>query len=185
MCTQQIPCSGSSPPAIILASSDSDSSSPSPSFSPISDLEGIMVSDESSKPCSSDASDETGEKLQPANDCSRPDANFETETLTATISTIAEQELSSSDTLQWSGFKIVGNNIDKNIRPSLQRLTHQTKSLHFFHSYAVKDRVNFCSASDARKARPSDFGCFIMSAEDWKWFKDNLPSSCFQVKYSY
>ncbi len=102
-----------------------------------------MVSDESSKPCSSDASDETGEKLQPANDCSRPDANFETETLTATISTIAEQELSSSDTLQWSGFKIVGNNIDKNIRPSLQRLTHQTKSLRFFHSYAVKDRVNF------------------------------------------
>ena len=45
--------------------------------------------------------------------------------------------------MRWQGFKIVGDNIDKNIRPSMQRLTHQTRSLHNFHSYAVKDRVSF------------------------------------------
>ena len=34
-----------------------------------------------------------------------------------------------------SCYKIVGDNIDKNIRPSFQRVSHQTKSLHYFHSY--------------------------------------------------
>ncbi len=62
--------------------------------------------------------------------------------------------------------------IDKNVRPSFQRLTHQTKSLHFFHSYAVKDRVNLSSASDTRKPRPSDYDYFVVSVEDWNWFKE-------------
>jgi len=39
----------------------------------------------------------------------------------------------------WNGFKIVGDNIDKNVRPSFQRAQHQTKSLHYFNSYAVRD----------------------------------------------
>ncbi len=43
--------------------------------------------------------------------------------------------------MQWSGFKLVGDNIDKNVRPSLQRLTHQTRSLHHFHSYAAVQGV--------------------------------------------
>lgn len=45
----------------------------------------------------------------------------------------------------WSGFKLVGDNIDKSIRPSHQR---RGKSLHYFHSYAAKDRVNLLSLSD-------------------------------------
>ena len=31
----------------------------------------------------------------------------------------------------WDGFKIVGDNIDKNIRPSFQRCNYQTKSFHY------------------------------------------------------
>jgi len=43
---------------------------------------------------------------------------------------------------------IVGDNIDKNIRPSFQQLDHQTKSLHYFHTFAVIDRVDFSTLSD-------------------------------------
>ena len=37
-----------------------------------------------------------------------------------------------------NGFVIVGDNIDKNVRPSFQRQNHQTESWHCFHSYAVQ-----------------------------------------------
>ena len=43
------------------------------------------------------------------------------------------------------GFAIVGYNIDKNVRPSYQREDRKTQSLHYFHSYAVKDRVDISS----------------------------------------
>lgn len=41
------------------------------------------------------------------------------------------------------------NNVDKNVCPSLQRLDHHTQSLHYFHSFAVLDWVDFSSLSDA------------------------------------
>ena len=45
-------------------------------------------------------------------------------------------------------YKIVGNNIDKNIRASFQRLDHQTKLLHYFYSFAVKDHIDFSTLSE-------------------------------------
>ena len=39
---------------------------------------------------------------------------------------------------QWNGFKIVGDNLDKNITPRFMRHAKQTQSLHFFNAYAVK-----------------------------------------------
>ena len=83
-----------------------------------------------------------------------------------------QKVLSSPESSQWSGFKIVVDNVDKNVRPSLQRLTHQTKSLHHFHSYAVKDRVNLSSALDASKSCLLDLSSFVMSSQDLNWFKD-------------
>ena len=50
------------------------------------------------------------------------------------------------------GFIIVGDNIDKNFRPSYQRQNRQTKSLHYFHAYAAKNRVDVSSLSDVRPA---------------------------------
>ena len=40
------------------------------------------------------------------------------------------------------GFIVVDDNIDKNIRPSFQRENHQTQSLHYFHSYTARNRVD-------------------------------------------
>ena len=50
----------------------------------------------------------------------------------------------------WDGFKVVGDNLDKNIRPTFQRFENKTKSMHCFHMYAVKDRVDFLASSDSK-----------------------------------
>ena len=47
------------------------------------------------------------------------------------------------------GYRFVGDNVDKNIKPSYQRHEHRGQSLHHFHSYAVKDRTVISSYSDA------------------------------------
>ena len=51
-------------------------------------------------------------------------------------------------TTEWFGYKFVGDNIDKNVKASLQRLDHSNKSYHFFHGYAVRDRVDLSTYSD-------------------------------------
>ena len=59
----------------------------------------------------------------------------------------------------WYGFKIVGDNIDKNIRRRHVRSDRQTISLHYFNSYAVKDRVNLDQLSESpptHTLHPSD-----------------------------
>lgn len=45
-------------------------------------------------------------------------------------------------------YKLVGDNIDKNVQPRIMRSDHQSRSLHYFHTYAVRDRVDLSSFSD-------------------------------------
>ena len=45
-------------------------------------------------------------------------------------------------------FKIVGDNIDKTIRPRQETSQHHTQSLHYFHSFAVKDRCDVSGLED-------------------------------------
>ena len=76
--------------------------------------------------------------------------------------------------LEWCGFKLVGDNIDKNIRPSFQRSNRQTKSLHYFHSFAVKDRVNLQSLSDVTPTNPNiDYSKLLPSAADITQFTND------------
>ena len=49
-------------------------------------------------------------------------------------------------------FKIVGDNIDKEIKPRHMRSDYQARSLHYFHSYAVRDRLNLDSYDDSPSA---------------------------------
>uniref|UniRef100_A0A1X7TR30 DUF6589 domain-containing protein n=1 Tax=Amphimedon queenslandica TaxID=400682 RepID=A0A1X7TR30_AMPQE len=46
------------------------------------------------------------------------------------------------------GFKIVGDNIDKNVRPRHNREDRKTISMHYYHSYAVCDRASIYGLSD-------------------------------------
>lgn len=48
----------------------------------------------------------------------------------------------------WRGFKLVGDNLDKNFRRRFQRVDYQTQSFHFFHLYALLDRIDLSQISD-------------------------------------
>ena len=52
----------------------------------------------------------------------------------------------------WKGFKVVGDNLDKTVRPRRQRFDERTKSLHYFNSMAILDRVDMSKLSDERSA---------------------------------
>ena len=56
---------------------------------------------------------------------------------------------------RWSGFKIVGDNLDKSIKPSHMRSDCQAKSLHYFNSIAVKDHVDLSHLYDIPPSGPA------------------------------
>ena len=48
-----------------------------------------------------------------------------------------------------AGFKLVGNNINKSIKPRYMHSDkHRNQSLHYFHSFAVKNRIYFSHLLD-------------------------------------
>lgn len=72
-----------------------------------------------------------------------------------------------SGTEIWKGFKIVGDNIDKTVRASFQRIERSTQSFHYFHVYATLDRVDFSGLSDVSPSKSViDPLSFLPSDED-------------------
>ena len=50
---------------------------------------------------------------------------------------------------RWTGFKIIGDNLGKNVYPSFMRLDCETKLLHYYHAYAALDRIDFSGLSES------------------------------------
>ena len=75
------------------------------------------------------------------------------------------------------GFKIVGDNVDKNVNPTYQRPEMQRQSFHHFHAYAVRDRVCIESLSDGspEKCVP-DPDKFIPDNDDISWIKKEMST---------
>lgn len=109
------------------------SSTEAPPFSPLSDF--------SEEECSDDDSEELPDEIP--EDSSMTDDDLNTTGTTVAIPT-------ATDNINiWNGYKLVGDNVDKNVRASFQRIGYTTQSLHYFHAYAVLDRVDFSGLSDA------------------------------------
>ena len=53
-------------------------------------------------------------------------------------------------------YKIVGDNIDKNIHPRHQSLENPGRSLHYFHSYAILDRFDSSAYSNEAPPEPDN-----------------------------
>ena len=53
-----------------------------------------------------------------------------------------------ASSVQCCGFVLMTDNVDKNMRPTYQRESRQTESLHWCHSCAVKNRVDVSGLSD-------------------------------------
>lgn len=47
-------------------------------------------------------------------------------------------------------YKLVGDNVDKHVHPRDMRLDHQSRSFHYFQTYAVRDRVDLTDISDVK-----------------------------------
>lgn len=47
-----------------------------------------------------------------------------------------------------TSFKLIGDNIDKNVKVRYMRSDHRNTSLHYFHSFAVQDRIDFSHLPD-------------------------------------
>ena len=75
-------------------------------------------------------------------------------------------ESQESAALNCRGFVLVGDNLDKNFRPSHQREDRQTKFLHIFHSYAVKNCVDVSSLSDKPASAVISPELFLLTRSD-------------------
>lgn len=66
----------------------------------------------------------------------------------------------------WKGFKFVGDNIDKNIHPSFQRYNNKTNSLHYFHYYALLDRIDLSTCSESLPSHALNLQQLLVSKDD-------------------
>ena len=75
----------------------------------------------------------------------------------------------------WTGFKPVKDNINKNIHPNLQQKDHQTMSYHHCHAFAVKDCVDLSTCSD-EKPDCSQMNplCLLPNIDDFEKLKENF-----------
>ena len=79
-------------------------------------------------------------------------AQLQLQTTPAQLQSSFSHQLISHHPFSWKGFKIVGDNLDKTVRPRRQRFDERTKSLHYFNTMAILDRVDMSRFSDERSA---------------------------------
>ena len=73
-------------------------------------------------------------------------------------------------------YVLVDDNIDKNVSPHDMRVDHQTKSFHYFHSYAVHDRIDLSEYSNGIPdidVESLPLTTFLPSLNDCKKLREN------------
>ena len=78
----------------------------------------------------------------------------------------------------WCGYKLIIDNVDKNIRPYFQRVDRQTRSLHYCHTLAIKDRIDRSDFSDVSCNDTVQYSDILPNAQDLNLLKKSF-------KYSY
>ena len=73
-----------------------------------------------------------------------------------------------------AGYKIVFDNIDKNVNPRYMRSDYQTRSLHYVQSFAVKDRIAFSNLSGEIRTEVNILFDVIPGEEDYKALKQDF-----------
>ena len=89
---------------------------------------------------------------------------------------------------EWFGFKIVGDNIDIDIRPQHQTIDTRTQLLHYFHAFAVLDRIDLSSQSEVRPdVNPHEFDLqtLLPTSEDIQKLKSNFQVYISQIITEY
>ncbi len=92
-------------------------------------------------PITSTSSDDLGVSLASPDICRQNNLAIISDQAEASAPLLRE-DVESSLSLN-SGYKIVFDNIDKNVKPRYMRSDSQIKSLHYVQSYAVRNRIDF------------------------------------------
>ena len=78
--------------------------------------------------------------------------------------------LEARSTVPWCGFKLVGDNLDKTIRRRHQLVNRTTVSLHYFNSFAIRDRIDLSAFDENRPDISLDTStsaeCLLPTKED-------------------
>lgn len=78
-----------------------------------------------------------------------------------------------------TSMKFVGDNLDKDVVPNEMRSDYQKRSLHYFHTYAVEDRVDLSGVSD-QKVQPDlesiQLTELLPTADDEKMLRTNFTT---------
>ena len=72
------------------------------------------------------------------------------------------------------GYKIVIDNIGKNVKPRNMRIDAQTKSLHCVQMYSVKDRIDFGKLSDMPLSNEKCLYDLLPSTDDYEKVKEGF-----------
>ena len=68
----------------------------------------------------------------------------------------------------WCGFVIVGDNIDKSVNACHQTMECRNRSLHYFNSYAVKDRCGLPEFASPIDRSSYNMNCLLPSNDDFE-----------------
>ena len=98
----------------------------------------------------------------------------EKETTAVTSGPCLEEGTSTSSIIVWNGFKLVGDNIDKNYRRSFHRINRNTTLIHYFHHYAVLDCIDLSGCSDALPTKPIDVEKLMIDIDDLAMLNDEV-----------
>lgn len=72
-----------------------------------------------------------------------------------------------------SGYKLVFDNIDKNVKPRYMRSDSQTTSLHYVQVYAVKDRLDYSTLSGITSGKVN-LHDILPTLEDYELMKNDF-----------
>ena len=81
-----------------------------------------------------------------------------------------------SEVQQHAQYILVGDNVDTNVSPRNMRIDNQVKSLHYFHSYATHDRIDFSDLSTegtVGEIASLPLSTFVPSVDDCKALREN------------
>ena len=74
-----------------------------------------------------------------------------------------------------AGYKLVFDNIDKNVKPRYMRCDAQTKSLHYVQVYGVKDRVDYSSLTSEHKTEMNLYS-ILPTSDDYESIKKDFAT---------
>ena len=88
------------------------------------------------------------EEEPPSQDAQEMSTSQEQDCLSQEYASPSPEHISLVPIMAYLCYKLLGDNIDKKVKPTDMRADHQSKSLHYFNMYAVQDRVDLSHLSN-------------------------------------